>query len=492
MTQRISPAPVGNDRARAIVVLGVLAAFLVRLIVAARVPLLDDEAYYWLWSRHLAWGYPDHPPMIAALISIATRLFGDSPFAIRLIPLLFSSATPVMGYLVGRDLFDGGTGRRSALLLVTLPVAVIGTTFAFPDGPMTFFWMLAVWLGWHALQRGGWWWVATGAAVGLAFLGKEMALFLVLGLAVAWVAGPRWRSLRDPGWYAGIALALALALPVVLWNAQHDWATVRIAVNREPWTEPRSIPENLLAFAGGLLVFFGPLAFVLLGAAVAAARRLRDPAWRYLAWMSWPSFAAVLLTAAGARAKPHWPAAAYASAAVALAALWPQWWPRRRTLIGLSTALTLALTLALAGVVSSPLDTGFATDHWRSVARVVQQEAETRKAFVLTRDYQSASQMLYYLDQLPPSDQRPIVTTPYRTFPSWQPTGALKGRNVLYLEARPVSDPSAAPSLELTRLCRQIHKVDVVPLDPRRVVALYGCADFTGSFAGLSLSRPAP
>ena len=66
-----------------IVLRGVLSAFL---------PLSFDEAYYWMWSKHLAWGYYDHPPMVAFMIRAGTMLFGDTSFGVRAGALLLSAA----------------------------------------------------------------------------------------------------------------------------------------------------------------------------------------------------------------------------------------------------------------------------------------------------------------------------------------------------------------------------------------------------------------
>ncbi|HZQ39979.1 MAG TPA: glycosyltransferase family 39 protein, partial [Rhizomicrobium sp.] len=61
-----------------------------RLVMAALLPLSADEAYYWLWSRHLAAGYYDHPPAIALVIRFGTLLLGDSELGVRLGGVLLS------------------------------------------------------------------------------------------------------------------------------------------------------------------------------------------------------------------------------------------------------------------------------------------------------------------------------------------------------------------------------------------------------------------
>src|SRR5262245_45274077 len=67
---------------------------LLRLAVAAAVPLVPDEAYYWVWSRALAPGYPDHPPMVALWIRAGTLLAGEGSLGVRLLgPLSVAAAS---------------------------------------------------------------------------------------------------------------------------------------------------------------------------------------------------------------------------------------------------------------------------------------------------------------------------------------------------------------------------------------------------------------
>ena len=76
----------GRDVSLALVAL----LLVLRGVMAALLPLSADEAYYWLWSKHLAAGYFDHPPMIAWLIRAGTLLFGDTPLGVRLMGVVLS------------------------------------------------------------------------------------------------------------------------------------------------------------------------------------------------------------------------------------------------------------------------------------------------------------------------------------------------------------------------------------------------------------------
>src|SRR5262245_63835401 len=66
----------------------IVVLILLRAGMAGFAPLAFDEAYYWLWSKHLAAGYLDHPPMIAWIIRASILIFGDTAFGIRFVPFL--------------------------------------------------------------------------------------------------------------------------------------------------------------------------------------------------------------------------------------------------------------------------------------------------------------------------------------------------------------------------------------------------------------------
>src|SRR5713226_2578173 len=68
----------------------ILALVALRLGAAAWTPLTFDEAYYWMWSKHLAFGYYDHPPGVAAVIRLGTTIGGDTNFGVRLVSILLA------------------------------------------------------------------------------------------------------------------------------------------------------------------------------------------------------------------------------------------------------------------------------------------------------------------------------------------------------------------------------------------------------------------
>ena len=97
--------------------LGILVLILVRAMVAGFTPLSYDEAYYWLWSKHLASGYYDHPPLIAFVIRAGTALFGDTSWGVRFVPWLLSAAASWAVWRAGVLILKSEYGAALATLI---------------------------------------------------------------------------------------------------------------------------------------------------------------------------------------------------------------------------------------------------------------------------------------------------------------------------------------------------------------------------------------
>lgn len=212
----------------AFVGLAILALVTVKLIAAAIIEITPDETYYWLWSRFPAASYYDHPPMVAWWIAAGTAIFGDSSFGIRALFALSVIPASAAIYAAGRLLFDDATGRLGALWTNATILIGVGGVLATPDAPSLLFWSLAV-LALVLVVRSdnGAWWLAVGALAGLGVLSKLTDLFLGLGLVLCLLADKRLRHWLANGWtWAGAVVAILVVTPMLVWNANHDWATL--------------------------------------------------------------------------------------------------------------------------------------------------------------------------------------------------------------------------------------------------------------------------
>jgi dolichol-phosphate mannosyltransferase len=214
---------------------GLIAYSLVlRLVYAGSVELMPEEAYYWNYSRHLDFGYLDHPPMVAWLIRLGTALFGQSEFGVRAGALCCGAVTSIFVYKLARNLC-GETSALAALLLAqALPYFFLSGFLMTPDAPLAAAWAASLYFLERALiaNRSRAWWLA-GISLGLGMISKytiaalvpvTMAFMLLDSQARHW-----WRRI-DP--YVAALLALLIFSPVLIWNAQHEWASFAFQTSR--------------------------------------------------------------------------------------------------------------------------------------------------------------------------------------------------------------------------------------------------------------------
>src|SRR4051794_15889115 len=159
--------------------LAVLALVLLRVIAAAVTPLTFDEAYYWTWSKHLAGGYYDHPPMVAVVIRLGTLLAGDTELGVRLLSILLALPMSWAVYRTAAILFGSERVAASATILLNITLmAAAGTMIVTPDAPLLVASSFVLFCLAKLLETGrGAWWLAAGAAIGAALLSKYTALF---------------------------------------------------------------------------------------------------------------------------------------------------------------------------------------------------------------------------------------------------------------------------------------------------------------------------
>lgn len=345
----------------------------VRLALALGTDTYFDEAYYWQWSRHLAWGYFDHPPLIAWLIAAVD---------IRPAALLCGAGTVAAVWGLARDVHGSREAAwRAAALWSVVPVAVMAGVWATPDSPLLLFWTLALWAIWR--ER----WVLAGLASGLALLSKYPAVLI----AVAFLAtAVRMRRLPAGAWVTAL-LGVLLFLPVVLWNANREW--VGFAFQLRHGLGGRGGLASFAEFLGGQLALGGP---VLLPLALVYA--VRGPREQFLLRV-----AAVIpllffgYAALRTRGEANWPAAAYIAASVGVAGMRPVWF-RAAAFSGAAIVLAVGSHL-LFPVLRFERDVPLARTHGWDVLSLLAEPAQLfpgpdapEAAVVYAPSYQLASQ----------------------------------------------------------------------------------------------------
>src|SRR5271156_5982491 len=310
-------APLAAPRLMIVAAAACVALLAAQLWLIGRVELTFDEAYYTLWSRNLAWGYLDHPPMIAVWIRASTILFGPSEFGVRALSTLVFAAQPALIGVIAWRLFGSReVAALAALLWVSMPL-VAAAPLATPDAPLTIFWTLAL-AGlvevWRGRSLG---WIAVGLALGLGLLSKFTAVFLGAGIVLAMLATPSLRSwFFRPAPYLAALGALAVFSPFLVWNAEHGWATFTKQFGRVP---PHGFaPRYLLEFLGSQIGLMNPL--IAVAAALGSARRTstqpdREARGLLLATVA-PAAAYFFVHALHDRVQGNWPAPLYPALAI--------------------------------------------------------------------------------------------------------------------------------------------------------------------------------
>jgi hypothetical protein len=220
-----------------------------RIAAAWGLPVTLDEAYYYDWARHLAWGYFDHPPGVA-LLGIGTRLIAASALAARLGTVLAATLTllVLLRFYSTCGLRAGGELPVALVLaFATLPGLVSGVVTT-PDTVLALCWAVALNEGLAALQRTRWRWLTAGLGTGLGLLGKYNMVLIgpVFLLALLW-ADPRALRTRWP--YLGGLVALLVFLPNILWNAENHWVTMRFQLGHGFATETGTLVSSPLPSA---------------------------------------------------------------------------------------------------------------------------------------------------------------------------------------------------------------------------------------------------
>ncbi|MGE5500528.1 MAG: ArnT family glycosyltransferase, partial [Ignavibacteriales bacterium] len=335
----MTDADLDETRAWRIAVIIVAALTMVRLVVLFATPLelYPDEAQYWLWSRHLAFGYFSKPPMIAWLIWLTTSVGGDTePFVRLAAPILHAGAALAL-YGVGARLYGARTGIVACLVYSLMPGVQLSSGVISTDAPLLFFLSLAL-LAYAFLQtkRSVASALGLGAALGMAMLSKYAAVYAIGGIVLHLIFSREARQAWS--WRTALAAVGAFAVvlaPNVIWNAQHHFSTLEHTASNANWGDNLGGLSELGDFIGSQFGVFGPLPFAVLiaGALVLALRkRLAKEDVLLLCW-ALPPLIIVAAQAFISRSNANWAASAYVAGSVLVAA-WLVRWRAKWWLIG--------------------------------------------------------------------------------------------------------------------------------------------------------------
>ena len=394
---------------------GVVAFGTVGLLLAlsGRYGYHRDELYFIEAGEHLAWGYVDQPPLVPLVARLAAP-FGYALPVLRLLPALSTGAIVALaGAFAFR--FGGGT---FACVLAALTVAAASIVLAIGHllGTTAFdmlVWVVLAYLVVRITQTNDERrWLLVGVVTGMGLLNKWTALFAVAGLALGLALTEHRRVFRSRYLWGGAAIALAIWLPNLIWQATNGWPLFEMA---------RSLREEGIEDANSFL--FGPLQVLFIGPVVlpiwvaGLVGFFRDPGLRPYRFVAW-AFLVLALVFIALASKPYFLAPLYVPVLAAGSVVVERWTGRigRRFMrpallvavtIGGLVALPVALPVLPAGTLArTPLneinpELG-ETHGWDAFVRQVAAayEALPTGAVVFTASYGEAGAIDLYGDDL--------------------------------------------------------------------------------------------
>ncbi|MBI5182246.1 MAG: glycosyltransferase family 39 protein [Nitrospirae bacterium] len=420
-----------------------------RLLFIANGPfnLTEDEAHYWEWSRNLDLSYYSKGPMVAYVIFIFTSIFGNTEFGVRFGAVAISASISLMTYFIIRDMFDERKAFYSVILMNIIPLFAAGAIIFTIDPPFFFFWCMAIFFTYKAINCGKRWWYAIGIAVGMGLLTKyTMAFFIPLLFAFLLLsrANNHWVTKKEP--YLAVIIGLLFFIPIIFWNLQHDWVSFRHVAGQAGLSDERAwslrvAVKNFVEFIGIQIVIITPVIFA--GMVYAGYRSVRGfimerrgaPCFRmegssprnafqnpisgddylFLIIFSMPVFLFFLIYSLYSKVQGNWAATAYFTSTIATVAVFDEIYKRKKNgllKIAIISAIIIAFLVTIIGhnidgfkKIGIPIkpDPTARLKGWNELGDEIGKinKGMQKHTFIFSNRYQISSELAFYVDGQP-------------------------------------------------------------------------------------------
>lgn len=392
-----------------------------RLIYINLLQLAPDEAYYWDLSRTLQLSYYDHPPMLMYLISFFTSVLGNTELAVRLPSVIISCLVTSLVFLLGKELFDERVGFYSAILTNITLIYSIGGILSTIDTPFALFWLLALYFGVKALKTGeGRWWYLKDMALGLGMLSKYIMVLFVPAFLIFLILSKEhrhWLKRKEP--YIGSIIALLIFSPVIIWNAQNDWASFKFQLSHGLKIKKKAGIPSFLEYIGSQIGVLSPFLFIASIWAMIQGflKWFKERDWRFLYLVSMSSFVIIFFGYSSFRAKVegNWPMSAYFTSFIALSSLYlNSGYQKKKVIAAVIAGTSLFFTLfahiqAITPVVNIKKDITDQFFGWRelgaevekTLTNTVEVHGMSPDPFILADSHQLTAELAFYIPSQP-------------------------------------------------------------------------------------------
>jgi 4-amino-4-deoxy-L-arabinose transferase-like glycosyltransferase len=423
MKQQDQPRDNGRIRSLSpdvLIYLILIAVFLFRIVYAHFLGIAPDEAYYWDWSREPAFGYFDHPPMIAWLILLSRAVFGETNLGVRAAIIVCGFLASVVAYL----LLKKQVKKTSSLVLwAILSNSVIlfgvGSLLATPDIPLVLFWSVSLLLAYKAIfEKSNLSWILLGVSLGLGFLSKYTFVLFPVSLALFLIIAKDHRAVLA-SWqpYASLCIAALVWMPNIIWNQQHHWQAILFQFSHGVSSQFSLRFDFFGDYIGGQLGVLSLFPFILLVWAVIVLLKNKPVQSRvsFLLTFCLAPFGFFLFASLQKKVEANWAACAYISGLMLIAVFWENLKPenkRIRRFAVASVAFSVAATAVILWHLQLPFlplppqnDPGSQVRGWKELAQSVDAirngSTSLRSLPVCTNRYQEASLFGFYCKDHP-------------------------------------------------------------------------------------------
>lgn len=253
--------------------------FIFNIFQSVTLPLIDDEAYYWVWSNHLDFGYYDHPPMIALFIK-AGYLFFKGTLGVRFVSII----SWIVVYCIWLLILKPKTLKENYLFIGLFGSVGFYQTLGFistPDTPLLLFCSLFLWR-WKSFTE-------KNNLLNTLFLGLSMALTMYSkyqgALLIILTFIPFLPSLLKNKWfYFSLLFSLLLYIPHLYWQYDHDWASIKYHLFER--SKQKAVTYPFIKWILGILILGNPLLLYFYGKSVFKRLDINKPWIRSLQWIS--------------------------------------------------------------------------------------------------------------------------------------------------------------------------------------------------------------
>jgi hypothetical protein len=491
---------------RLLCALFLLAATAFRSWYSGQVELVQDEAYYWQWSRHLALGYYDNTPLMAYVIHFFTlpQMLGSTEVGVRAGAVISSIVVSIFVYLLAKQLLDEKAALVSVVVANLIPLYSAGAILMTQDPVHVALWSITLYITWIALQqsrpfRTWFWWILAGVLAGLTAMAKLNGILILPGIFLYVCLVPKARRwLKHSAPYLAVVLAFLVVLPFLYWNHTHENAFwIHIHTMGERGADKAKTLRWTGEFLGAQAVLLSPLIFLTYLYTLRLPKAGDEPSIElrpllYLWSASAVVFSVTVLETFRSRVEGNWAVSSYVSGIILVG-----WLVSRSTVKArIWHCAAIALAILMTAVVYFPsigyamglrLKTDRTTDlhGWREMAKRVEIEQRSvggpTNSFVFGVNYRMPSEMAFYLPGHPTTYSL-FLHDRRNEYMFWDNPNKQIGKNAIFVNdsGSPdhLSDCQAVFARVVVEPALQLYRAPYNK--PIRTIQIFRCYDFKG------------